>query len=548
MKSFPLRWRSLRVAIPCLLASVGAAATPDVQTAIDQWNQGKPGGVAAAWVDADGVRFFQTGRFGPEDRRAITPDTQFEIGSVTKVFTALLLAEAERAGKVQRDDPVTKYLAVPAKPDDLARLQQVTLLMLATHTAGLPRLPPGFSPLFSRDPYADFTREKLLRALARSASDLKPPAPYDYSNFGAAVLGEAVAGAWGQPYPAALAAHVLAPLGLTRTTLALTGAKASDDLAPGFDEKGRPAANWTFDAMAPAGALRSSAREMARFLQACLGTCDTPLAASLAATVQPQRPLVGLVGTIGLGWHLTGDPSPIIWHNGGTGGYRSFVGFDRQARRGLVLLTNSGQGPDAIGFRLLHGEAAPPPAAPGAAVPPAKLQEYVGRYPLTADFVMSVTAADGTLCVQATGQSQLVLLPLAPDRFQVRGVDAQVSFERNAAGAVAALVLHQNGFDQRAPRSAAPLLVEVPLPAGVLRAYVGSYALTPAVAVTVTLVDGGLQAQVTGQGPLPIFASAKDQFFYKAVDAQITFVRNEADRVTGLVLHQGGRDYAGARQ
>src|SRR5208283_3954350 len=141
-----LTWKNLRygagIAFPLLMASVSAATTPDVQTLIDTWNQDKPGGVAVAWVDGNGAQFFQTGHFAKADARPITPDTQFEIGSITKVFTSLLLAESERAGKVSRDDPVTKYLKVPATPEGRARLDQITLLMLATHTSGLPRLPP----------------------------------------------------------------------------------------------------------------------------------------------------------------------------------------------------------------------------------------------------------------------------------------------------------------------------------------------------------------------------------------------------------------------
>ena len=180
-------WKTLRnaagLAFPISLVSLCPAATPDLQTRIDTWNKDKPGGVAVAWVDEKGVQFLQTGRFAKADDRPVTPDTQFEIGSITKVFTSLLLAESERAGKVSRDDPVTKCLKVPATPEGLARLKKITLLMLATHTSGLPRLPPNLAPGDPRDPYADYTREKLLAALAMSAANVKAPADYAYSNF-----------------------------------------------------------------------------------------------------------------------------------------------------------------------------------------------------------------------------------------------------------------------------------------------------------------------------------------------------------------------------
>ncbi len=532
-----------------LVPAAAVAAVPDVQAAIDAWNQGRSGGVAVAWVDEFGTRFFQTGRFSRTDARPITPDTQFEIGSVTKVFTSLLLAEGERAGKVSRDDPVTKYLKIPAKPEDLVRIGKITLLMLATHTSSLPRLPANFAPSNPQDPYADYTMDRLLAGLAASGATVEAPAPYAYSNFGAGVLGQALAAAWGESYPEALRRHVLEPLGLAHTSLALTGAPAAADLAPGHDAKGDAAANWTFDAIAPAGALRSSARDMALFLQACLGQRSTPLVDAIAATIQPQRPLAGMPGSIGLAWHLTAGDPPSVWHNGGTAGYHSFVGFEPHGRRAIVVLANTSASVDGLAFGLLRG--GPKPAAEAAAVTPApavRPEEYVGRYPLAPTFVMSVTTDGGKLFVQATGQPQFLLLPAAADRFRVKDVDAEISFERDAAGKVAALVLHQNGVDQRAPRSEAKGPTEVALPADVLREYVGEYQLAPNFVLSVTEDQGQLGVQATGQGRLPVFASARDEFFYKAVDAQITFQRDAAGRVSGLVLHQGGRDLPAARK
>ena len=437
-------WNAAGIAFPLSLVSLCSATTPDVQTLIETWNKDKPGGVAVAWVDEKGVQFFQTGRFAKADDRPITPDTQFEIGSITKVFTSLLLAESERAGKVSRDDPMTKYLKVPTTPEGLARLDKITLLMLATHTSGLPRLPPNFFPADMRDPYADFTREKLLAALAKSAADVKAPADYAYSNFGAAVLGQALAAAWGQSYADALREHVLVPLGLKQTTLGMTGTAVPGNFAPGHNELGAPVPNWTCDAIAPAGALRSSARDMALFLQACLGLRETPLEASFTATEQPQRPLVGLVGSIGLAWHMTADNPPVIWHNGGTGGYRSFIGFEPRGKRGVVVLVNSGQSPDGLAMKLLRGNVQLPVEI---TLPVAQLPEYVGDFALTPAVGMNVTVQDGRLAVQVTGQPRFPVYASAKDKFFYTVVDAQITFQRDAAGHVTGIVLHQNGRD-----------------------------------------------------------------------------------------------------
>jgi hypothetical protein len=178
----------------------------------------------------------------------------------------------------------------------------------------------------------------------------------------------------------------------------------------------------------------------------------------------------------------------------------------------------------------------------------ANLKDYVGNFPLAPAFVMAVTTDQGSLFVQATGQSRLSLVPVSADHFKVKEVDAEVSFERDAAGKVVALILRQNGLDQRAPRGEIQAPVEIMLPAGQLPEYVGDYALAPAVGLNVAVQDGRLAVQVTGQSRITVYASAKDKFFYTVVDAQITFQRDAQGRVSGLVLHQGGRDFAAAKK
>jgi hypothetical protein len=248
---------------------------------------------------------------------------------------------------------------------------------------------------------------------------------------------------------------------------------------------------------------------------------------------------------------MTADNPPVIWHNGGTGGYRSFIGFEARGRRGIVVLVNIGQSPDGLGMKLLRGDQAQTTGANPAGTTvdaPANLQDYVGNFPLAPAFVMSVTTDQESLFVQATGQSRLSLVPVSADRFKVKDVDAEVSFERDAAGKVVALILHQNGMDQRASRGEVKMPVEIALPAEELAEYLGDYALTPAAGMSVAVQDGRLAVQVTGQPRFPVYASAKDKFFYTVVDAQITFQRDAQGRVSGLVLHQGGRDFAAAKK
>lgn len=510
----------------------------DLQAQLDQWLHDQPGGVAVAWVDADGAAFFQAGQFDAGDRRPITPDTQFEIGSVTKVFTALLLAESERAGKVSRNDPAAKYL-VPADDPAQADLAKITLLSLATHTSGLPRLPLNIGPDPDRNPnpYATWDRAALVEALKFHGPQAVPGRKVAYSNFGVSVLGEALGAAWGTDYASALRDQVLVPLGMKNTTLGTTGTPPPADLAPGH-ARGQKVPNWNWQAAAPAGGLRSSARDMAVFLAACLNPAG-PLRPALDAAAEAQREDEDGGGKVGLGWMLTGEgEGQLVWHNGATAGSHAFVGFTPQRGAGVVILANVQQASEPLGVKLLGAEPSKPKST---AIDNAA--DYPGRYPLAPNFIITITASNGAIFGQATGQPRFAMRPIGSDRFAIVGVDAEISFERGPEGKVIALTLHQNGQNVRGELGALPPLPrEVALSAADLADYPGKYPLAPTFVLTVTVENGAVMVQATGQAKFPVYASAKDEFFYKAVEARISFTRNSAGQVDGLVLHQNGRD------
>ncbi len=527
-----------------MISSAEAKPPADVQARLDAFAKGKSGGVSVAWVDADGVAFFSAGKISADDARAITPDTQFEIGSVTKVFTALLLAESERLGKVSRNDSAAKFL-LPADDADQAKLAKITLLSLTTHSSGLPRLPAniGPNPDGNPDPYATYDRAALVAGLRLHGPTAPVGRTVAYSNFGVSVLGEALGAAWGTTYAAALEAHVLAPLGLKHTALGLPGTALPEGMAPGHGPDGKRVGNWTFLACAPAGALRSSARDLAIFLQAARAEAEAPLHAAFAATTTAQRPVEDMGGQIGMGWFLQGDAArPVVWHNGGTGGYRSFVGFVPGADgAGVAVLTNHQASVDELGGELLGVKSAKPTVT---AVKDAAT--YIGRYPLTPTFAIEISSRGGALTGQGTGQPPFMMREIASDRFAVVGVDATISFERDAAGTITALTLHQNGADLRGVKDASAK--EILLPPAVLAEYPGQYRLSPEAVFTVGLGEGGLSVQLTGQRANPVFASAKDEFFLKVVLARISFTRDAAGKVTGLVLHQNGQDLPAKRE
>jgi D-alanyl-D-alanine-carboxypeptidase/D-alanyl-D-alanine-endopeptidase len=530
----------------CLLIMIPTShAKPpaDMQAKLDVWAKGEAGGVAAAWVDADGTAFFQSGIMDSSDPRPVTPDTKFEIGSITKVFTALLLAESERLGKVSLDDPAAKYLLPKGDPAQ-AGLEKITLLSLTTHTSGLPRLPSNIGkPDNMSDPYAKYDRAMLVEALKTDGANSRVGAEGSYSNFGAAVLGEALAAAWGTTYEEALNAHVLTPLGMKDTSVGIAGQLAPADIAPGH-VAGKRVPLWTAQAFAAAGAIRSSARDMALFLAAALGGTGAPLHASFQTSETPLRPFGDAGGQIGMAWMLPDDKDhPFAWHNGATAGSHSYIAVSLKRNSGIVILANFQKGPEGLGAELL-GVKMPKPSVPVVA----NAADYPGSYPLSATFVIQVSVEAGSVYVQATGQPRLGLRPKAGDTFSVTGVQAEITFERDGSGKVVALVLHQNGRDQRAIRGAQlPKPTEVQLPIETLREYVGSYPLAGTFVITISEENGTLFAQATGQPKASIYASAKDEFFYNVVSAAISFQRDANGKVTGLTLHQAGRDMPAPR-
>ena len=354
-----------------------AAEVPaEAESAFRDWFAARRGCAALTVVTRDGVAFATAGQFGPRDPRPATPDTTFEIGSVSKLFVALLLVESEKAGKVSRNDPAAKYL-LPADDPDQPKLAPLTLQALSTHSAGLPTMASSFRAKDGNR--VAFTRAELIEGLRRDGAVAKVGVRSVYSNFGVCVLGQALAAAWGRPYPVLLQERALDPLGLEHTWLGTPEAKPPEDFPPAL-VNGRVVPHWQFrgDALAPSGALRSTPRDLGQFLQACLGFRDTPVNASIAECTRPIRPMGDGPGKVGLNWMSTAGTPRVYWHNGATAGFRAFVGFEPTRGIGVAVVTNTNTGaaPEAVGMPLLRGTR---PAASGKpAAAPAKDERTPG--------------------------------------------------------------------------------------------------------------------------------------------------------------------------
>lgn len=386
--------------------------------------------------------------------KAAPPDgnTLYEIGSCSKVFTGLLLADAVQRGLVQLDDPVQKHL--PEGAEMPKGKQPVLMWHLATHSSGLPRLPDmqGAEP---QDPYAHFTRERLLAALGKTLLRSAPGAQYEYSNLGTGLLGEVlvhIAGA--KSFDALLRERITGPLQMVDTGIALDVAH-QQRLAPPYSADGEPDHVWDLAALAGAGGIRSSLHDLLKFARLQLAPATDPLAAAVRLAQRNHFAASGI--TMGLGWHFGGDGG-MRWHNGQTGGYHSYFAIVPAQQRAVVVLANCARGEfDRIGagvLRHLRGAAPEPWRNLPVAVPEAALQRLAGRYRLDDESTFVIERRDRRLFAQLTGQPALRVYPRSPTEFAYQSVEASLSFELDGE-AVKALVLHQNGKDMRCERMAA---------------------------------------------------------------------------------------------
>ena len=478
-----------------------------------------------------------------DDGKGPNGDTVYEIGSVTKTFSATLLAQEVLSGRITLDTPISKLL--PDFPIPSRDGKQITLGEIGTQHSGLPRMPSNFLPRDSANPYADYDGGKLKAFLAEYKLPRDPGASYEYSNLAFGLLGYALAQSNHATYGALVARQIFAPLRMLLSGTSFT-TKMHAHLARGHDENGNPASNWDLDALAGAGAIRSTANDMLRYLKANMGTAHTPLETAMKIAQQP-RAEVGNGMRIGLAW-MTTDKG-IVWHNGGTGGYRSFIGFTADRRHGVVILTNTAADVDELGFAVLDPDARLTPPHKAITLPAASLDAYVGTYKLADNFLLKFFRVGDGLFTQATGQGAFQIFPYAPDEFFAKVVGISITFRRGPKGEVEELVLHQNG-DHLAPKLSAaeipPEPKQIEMDAAALRDYAGKYQFQFGV-LSVSLGGDQLSAQLTGQSPLPIYPSARDEFFDKVVGARLTFERDAAGKIAAVVLHQNGQDMRAPR-
>jgi len=276
----------------------------------------------------------------------------FEIGSITKTFTTALLAWYVNEGKIKLSDPITKYL-----PDSVAanpQLRNITLLNLSNHTSGLPSLPTNFQAQWPNDksnPYKNYSKQLLFSYLRNCRLNNEPGTKYAYSNVAVGLLGIVLEKISGKPYEQAVQEIITTPLQMKSTAQHLSRI-LSDRFVTVYDDNGNLTPAWDFDALAAAGALRSTVNDLAIYAKANMAADDSKLSKALQLTHQVT--FKNSDTPIALGWHIIKVGGvDYTFHNGGTYGSSSFLAFNTEKKLAVIVLSNASESTDALGAELI---------------------------------------------------------------------------------------------------------------------------------------------------------------------------------------------------
>jgi CubicO group peptidase (beta-lactamase class C family) len=420
--------------------------------------------LAAARLLPDGSLHLAADGSSGNGQALLTPDRHsFEIGSITKTFIGLLLADAVVRGELKLDDALETSL-----PEGLSLRdrdgQPLRWVDVATHRSGLPRLPKDMAPKDSNDPFADYGDTQMLSSLRAFKPIRRRDEAYEYSNFGFGLLGWLLARRSKQSLAALLENRILQPLGLGGPAGMQLRLKPQSGagLVQGHNAQGQPVPAWHFNAMAGAGALVATAAQLARYGQAALGLVKHPLGEAFAVALKPYSELGPTAKvTIGLAWMLAErNGQKLATHDGGTAGFSSSLWLNLSQVRGGLALANAQVVVTDLARHLTDASSplrdidaerkAVAASLAQAAQPlsPEQLAPLTAVYSLSPQFKITVRARGSQLFAQASGQGEFELFAKAERVFFARVTPLELHFDPGA-GKPAGLVLHQAGQQLR---------------------------------------------------------------------------------------------------
>ena len=526
-----------------------AASEDDLRAALEQRFKGdRSGACIAAAVIENGTTARAYFCANAKSERSIDERTGFEIGSITKTMTAALLAEIIGRGEIGIDDPLAKLLP-PGTNVPSFNGTHITVGNIVTHTSGLPSFPWRITDL--SNPYARLTEADLLDTLAKTQLKRAPGSQREYSNFALMVLSYALAKRSGKDFETLLRERLLSPLGMDDTFIVTRPPAVR--VAEGHFSNSRPTGPWDVRVdLAGAGGVRATLPDMARYLEGQLGMRDSSITPVLAQT---QEQIAGVVSqATSMAWEIlsTENGRTFVMHPGGTGGFSSFFAFDRAAKRGVVLLSDTAL-TDVGGLRRLAMHLLDPSLPAGTprnlATAEVKLIDaLVGRYRLPIGLDMELRRQGNKLTIQADGDPEFEMEYDSAGEFYSFEFDAILQPRRKVDGTYT-FTWYQLGGIHQAERVGATVPVAVrPAPAEAqLKEYEGNYSFSRTLGLRVYASGPKIMAQGTGQAPLEAAPFNKDIFVTEPIGAEVAFERDAGGKVIALTLNTRGQVLRGER-
>jgi CubicO group peptidase (beta-lactamase class C family) len=485
---------------------------------------------------------------GELQRRQLDFDTAFEIGSISKPITSIILAGLMRDQKISLGDSLASLLpkgaAVPSfegKP--------ILLKHVVTHSSGLPALQDVMGAQIMDNPYASLCQKDLLDSLSMVTLTRTPGSGFEYSNFAMMLLSMGLSHTAETSYDALLQRYVLSPIDM-QNSYALNKPKSISS-AQGHLPTGLTTKAWTFpENLHGAGGIRSSLNDMAKFTQANLGLLNTSVNKLLLKTHEYVAKPDGQ--SMAMNWmHARLDGRKFITHEGGTGGFSSLIAFEPLSQKGVVILADtsltSTGGMSKLAMHLLEPSLPRPKPRRVQPAPKNLLDQLVGDYMLKdAGLGMKLWQDNGKLVVQAKGQSSFILDYDSAGDFFPSEFDALLRPVMSAQGRTFDWV--QGGGVMRASRSSKTTASLYTPDAKSLDEYQGFYPLVKGFGLTVRTKNDTLTIQGTSQAALAVMATAKDEFYREDVGAHFVFNRDKNGKVMSLTLKQNGQTLVGEKQ
>jgi serine-type D-Ala-D-Ala carboxypeptidase/endopeptidase len=471
-----------------------------------------------------------------------TAEQLFEIGSITKVFTGLLLAQAVEKGDLSLDDSLGKLLAGTVNFQSSATAA-ISLRQLITHSACLPRSAPGQpESLDAADPYASLTRREMWDALSSFKLESPSPCAAAYSNFGLALVGELLSHHHSKPWADLVSERITTPLGM-KDTVQVLGNKAPR-FAQGYNNQAK-VAGWEFKAMAGAGALRSTVSDMLIFSRAMMAGSAGPL----GPASQRMREPLGRFQTSQIGYALfiRGPQNKRSYmHDGLTGGYRAQWIISPSTQEAVIALASNSHAPITRMQNLLMAGLYPPTAQPNNSALNT-IGDYAGIYRVDKNTAVNFIVQNAKLYRRITGAGYRVLQPAGADTFVDADVGVQYVFQRNN-GELVSLDYSQGGGGFKALKTTEPTHTHTQAITDPEKSkdYAGRYLLERSLRRNIDFdvkeEEGQLLVRSSNWQRRPVFPKPghSDRFFYDALNAEIQFERNEQGKIVALTLHEGG--------